>query len=243
MKRRIVFILYAKPPVKGFVKTRLAKTIGEQGALEFYKHMLIWQGKLIRSVLKDYPASKAEIHLAIPESLTWKKGKSLVRQTLCSAGISARKIKFRQQSAGNLGDRMKNSFENAFKKAERVIIWGSDIPLMNRKTLEEAASETISCLVPATDGGYSLIAFSRSNFNAKVFEKVPWSTTKTYELQKEQLKKTQILFKELPPIPDLDTVEDIAENIRFIEKNAQFPEYQPILSDLRKFLEEKAAKN
>ena len=192
---------------------------------------------------KKVPRARMEVHLALPPDMSLSRARHLFKRTLKSGGITSGRIRFKSQSPGNLGDRMTHSFLTGFRRSERVVIWGSDIPLMDTDSLVKAATEEKAALVPATDGGYSLIGLSKRDFNEKLLANIPWSADNTYKIQKERLRESGIPMRELPEIPDLDTVEDIAENIDFMETNAQVREYQQILSELREFLENLPLKN
>jgi len=62
---------------------------------------------------------------------------------------------------------------------------------------------------PAVDGGYYLIGFRCDVFSPKVFEGIPWSTKTVFENTMKLLKEENRTVYTLPPLRDIDTVEDL----------------------------------
>jgi glycosyltransferase A (GT-A) superfamily protein (DUF2064 family) len=62
---------------------------------------------------------------------------------------------------------------------------------------------------PAVDGGYYLIGFRCDVFSPKAFEKIPWSTKMVFENTMKVLKEGNRMVYTLPPLRDIDTVEDL----------------------------------
>ncbi|RME91689.1 MAG: glycosyltransferase [Candidatus Hydrogenedentota bacterium] len=228
---KVVYVLYAKPPFLGYVKTRLARHFGDEFALFFYQLMLWWQAALIEDLLKEQKKAKLEIHLALPEYISLRQGSKLFKKAV----NRKLKVKFHKQSKGDLGERMAHTMEHAFQKYDRCVIWGSDVILMTKDILFEAGQREEVCLVPATDGGYSLIAISKKQFNPQIFSNIAWSSKQTYKQQKRNIQNLKLPLYEFSPIPDLDTVEDIAENLNYMESH-DCPHYQKIAREFTYYL-------
>ena len=101
-------IIFVKNPVKGKVKTRLARAVGEQGALAIYHHLL----NHTRSITKDLRCDKLLFYSDFIPS-TRDEWEGTIYKKYLQSGIA-------------LGSRMQNAFSNAFsQRASAVIIIGS----------------------------------------------------------------------------------------------------------------------
>ena len=134
-----LLIIFTRNPVKGKVKTRLAKTIGDDKALTIYKTLLIRTEKTIR----DMDCDKAVYYsVEIKEKDIW----------------DASVYQKYQQHGDDLGERMLNGFSDAFKnKYEKVVIIGSDLYDLHLNHINEAFEMLNNFNVvigPAHDGGY-----------------------------------------------------------------------------------------
>ena len=136
-------ILFARAPVYGRVKQRLAQDIGRQPALEFYRQTLT----ALIAQLKPGPWSLS-VSVATPGD-----GDHEVFNGL----------KTTEQPDGDLGVRMKSVLDS-YAGCNRIII-GSDIPgIKQEHVLRAFALLTTSDLVfgPATDGGFWLVGCSQA---------------------------------------------------------------------------------
>lgn len=188
--RLIIFIKYPEP---GFVKTRLAKDIGEEQAAFLY--CLFVEAILTRTeddgferVIFYSPSEKRDeiINWIGPERLYPQKGK-------------------------DLGERLSNAFSLVFNKgAKRVLAIGSDSPTIDNNIILRAFRELSNkqCVIgPSQDGGYYL--FGLSSFNKDVFQGIKWSTEKVFEETINILKRSKFSFSILDKDFDVDKIEDI----------------------------------
>ncbi len=194
--RKLIVLL--KNPVLGKVKTRLAKTIGDEKALKVYE-------RLLEECSQVCSACQAKRFLfftdQIDESSLWPN------QTF---------EKFLQQGEG-LGERLIHAGETAEKLSEGPVVFiGSDCYDLGAEHIEEAFEQlnhTDLVFGPANDGGYYLIGMKV--FDPKLFKGIRWSTehvlSETIEIAKQE-NKSILLLEELI---DLDTFEDL--------KASQFP--------------------
>jgi rSAM/selenodomain-associated transferase 1 len=121
-------IIFIKNPEKGKVKTRLAKDIGDDGALRIYEQLLAHT----RSITQDFPAEKFLFYADYPN---WNDAWNI--------GTYHKRI----QQGDDLGARMAAAFEAVFEEGHNhAIIIGSDC--------YELTAEIIG---PAHDGGYYLL--------------------------------------------------------------------------------------
>lgn len=195
MSKDNCLIIFVKNPQPGKVKTRLAKSIGDEKALTVYKKLL---GITRKSVL-DTQADKE----------VWYSG-----YIEHNDQFETEYFKKRLQQGDNLGIRMQHAVNNAFQSGySKIVVIGSDCPEVDSELLEKAF-ETLNSesvvLGPSKDGGYYLIGFSE--MIPEVFEDISWSTPKVLEqtlkvLDKEN--KSRVLLRVLN---DIDTEEDLKQS-------------------------------
>ncbi len=184
-------IVFMKAPLKGRVKTRLARGIGEENATRMYSFMceaLMQQSTHFRDV---YVAYDALGETTLPEYLT--------------------KASLFPQEGDDLGERMYHAFQNVFSMGyERAILVGSDIPLVNAPLLEDALHNLAShdAILSATlDGGYYLIGFHASTLCQEAFENIVYSTHDVYETTMKRLSHLNVAHG--IELGDIDTKEDL----------------------------------
>jgi rSAM/selenodomain-associated transferase 1 len=191
MNNKNLLIVFAKNPIKGKVKTRLAKTIGDEEALQVYNKLLSYtliQCKKLTNCSKHIYYSTDLINIHTDDFIKNKK----------------------LQKGNSLGEKMKNAFEKSFeKKYEKIILIGSDCPEIKAKHIEQAFDALESnrvVLGPATDGGYYLIGMQL--FLTQLFENMPWSTNLLIDKTKKVLENEKISYKMLEILSDIDTTND-----------------------------------
>lgn len=183
-----LLIVFVKNLVIGKVKTRLAKTIGDEEALNVYK-------KLIDITQKATQNIKADKHIYFSDNIDknlWKNDLKFI------------------QTGNNLGDKMANAFKAGFKMGyQHIILIGSDLPNMSASIINQGFSQLNKhsfVFGPATDGGYYLVGMT--NFSPKIFKNKPWSQP---QLLNDTLKDITSYFL-LQPYNDIDTFEDLKES-------------------------------
>lgn len=160
---RRCLLLFAKEPLPGKVKTRLARDIGATRAAALYEAML-------RDTLERSRRVSASPVLAY----------SPVGGTAYFAQL-APEATLLLQPDGDLGVRLQAAFTAAFELGfEHVAAVGSDAPHVPAAWIEEAFERLArehGVIGPATDGGYWLIGLSRPA--PGLFERVRWSSAAT----------------------------------------------------------------
>ena len=151
-------ILFARAPVAGQVKTRLAAGVGAEVALRL--HTAFVRDVAARALARF----RVELHLDEPTT-AWPE-------------INCPR---RLQPPGDLGVRMHQALAEALARGlERVAILGTDTPDLPEAHIEELLQgETDVRLGPATDGGFWGICCSR--IVGTMFDGIPWSSTRTLE--------------------------------------------------------------
>lgn len=197
MSKELV-IVFVKNITLGKVKTRLAKTIGNQGAFEVYSELVKVTEKATEQLLADKRIYFSE---AVVET-KWKNDYKAV------------------QNGIDLGERMKNAFKKGFDDGyERIVLIGSDLPDITENHINQglnAITKNDIVFGPAEDGGYYLIGLSKMyDF---VFDEKPWSQTNLLEKTLNEVEEKQVTFTTLETLNDIDTFEDLIAS-KFYQNN------------------------
>lgn len=189
-------LLFAKSPIKGHVKTRLAAETCGDFEVELYKYFVEDMISLIENIgvsfkLYFYPANMKSTFLE------W------LGEQHC----------YRSQTGDNLGERLRNAFDNAFEEGfSNVVAIGSDSPDLPVHFLIEsfeALAAHDAVIGPANDGGYYLIGFSKEKFIPEAFDNISWSTDSVFEQTVSILKRHGRKVYLLPLWHDVDTIADL----------------------------------
>lgn len=185
-------MIFVKNPEMGKVKTRLAKTIGNNSALLVYKHLL------------QYTKNTA-LELGLDRHVYYSN--FIDPYDLWDNNVF-RKYK---QEEGDLGFRMKSAFEGAFEEGyEKVVVIGSDCYELDAASIEDAFKrlDTNDCVVgPANDGGYYLLGMRQ--FTPELFEGIVWSTDQVYPTTLAKCEAQKLSVASLKEMTDIDEFCDI----------------------------------
>jgi rSAM/selenodomain-associated transferase 1 len=196
MSDRSAVLLFIKSPEKGKVKSRLAKAIGEDAALDVYKC-------LVCHTLENLKGGNYLFRLCFypPDS------SAVIKEWLGDTHYYA------PQHGRDLGERMKNAFVQAFSDGiEKVLLLGSDIPELSISLVDEAfnALDTGDAVLgPALDGGYYLIGFRRASFLPDIFQGIAWSTDSVFYQTMRVFEKSGLMVHVLKVLSDVDTFQDL----------------------------------
>ena len=186
-----LLIIFAKNPVLGRCKTRLAKGIGPENALAVYRILLQHTAQTTRSLKVDKEVFYTDF---IDHEDSWDS-------TIFKKGL---------QRPGDLGQKMQAAFEAGFKKGyQKIVLIGTDLITLEPSDIEKAFDALDSNRVvfgPAQDGGYYLIGLSQ--MKPELFKNIPWSTP---EVLTKSLEKIDHTYQLLQIKNDIDTEEDLAE--------------------------------
>ena len=187
-------IIFLKYPQPGLVKTRLGADIGNEKAAYIYKKFTEFILEEIKSniyyqVIFYSPENKRE------EIVSWL-GKD---------------FEFYPQQGDDLGERIQHAFDYTFSRgAKRVVIIGTDNPLVSKDILQKAFSELVNSqavIGPCLDGGYYLLGLS--NYSKDIFEGITWSSKKVLEQTISKLKKQGFQYKTLEKQFDVDDIQNL----------------------------------
>jgi rSAM/selenodomain-associated transferase 1 len=189
-------VIFFKRPVPGKVKTRLAKTFGEENALVLYHAMIddlmVTMGGFSENVVPYTGYSTGTPAFSLDEAIG---------------------VKPRKQSGRNLGEKMYNALNDTFLTgAERAILIGSDIPHLKRKTITDhfqLLKRYHAVIGPTHDGGYYLIGFRRETLDFRLFQDISWSTNKVFSQTISAAKTAELDVAVGKIYRDIDSVEDL----------------------------------
>lgn len=127
-------------------------------------------------------------------------------------------FKSRYQGEGDLGDRIRLAFGDAFGRGERrVVVVGSDCPRLTSALLREAFErlERADVVVgPAADGGYYLVGLRKQSAKRSVpvlFSGVPWGTADVLDATLAIADEHGLSCAFLETLPDVDRFEDLSD--------------------------------
>ena len=196
--------IFAKAPIPGQTKSRLAATIGELPAAALSKALLMD----IVDICQLY--QHADLKLFHPPDHSKEDFN----------GILKGDIIYSVQTGNDLGQRMNNCFMQMHQQYERVIIIGSDCITCSDELLNQAFealhSNDLVCQ-PADDGGYVLIGASTNV--EPVFQDIDWGSHSVMENTRFKAKKNNLRFYELATSFDIDIEADIQKLKSFIQNN------------------------
>ena len=182
-------LIFQKNPVKGFVKTRLAATLGDELALSIYEFLLgktfeeaeqIPQDKVVffsHFLPKDHPFPDQFLHL---------------------------------QKGIDLGEKMDNAFQKVFSMGyQKAVIIGTDCPELTADLLIQAfiqLDQSDLVIGPAADGGYYLLGMKSTH--SSLFQGIEWSSSQVFSRTLEIANHHKLSFSLLPVLHDIDEEED-----------------------------------
>ena len=182
-------IIFARKPILGKVKTRLAATIGEVKALNIYKKLLLHT----RSVAKEATCQGFVFLTEEDEDDFWK-------EFYCHL-----------QSGETLGDRMYEAFNLLFDKGyHQCIIIGSDCHELTKEIINFAFDALITndiVIGAATDGGYYLLGMKK--MHPLLFMNKNWSTENVFTQTLMDIKQQGLTYYTMPLLNDVDEEKDI----------------------------------
>ena len=177
--------IFARAPVAGRVKTRLARSVGEEAALAAYRELLaLTLDRLAPGTGRFAP----EI---------WIDGE---RSTLALW----QGFRIVEQPTGDLGVRMAAAFEDGVSA-----LVGTDIPLMTAGYVEQALDALAHAdlvLGPTEDGGYCLVAMNSPQ--DRIFQGIPWNSRRVLTATLAAAKGLSAEL--LDPLWDVDDAADLA---------------------------------
>ena len=193
--RQRLLCIFARVPLHGRVKRRLATDLGEQGALEAHRHLV---DRTLRRCV-DPGSYASELWIAAgpadhPDVRTWLERYPLI---------------LKRQIGADLGERMWQALAAGLHTGRQTVVIGSDCPMLEVAYLRQAF-DALEChdlvLAPAEDGGYGLIGLSRPL--PEIFEEIPWGGRKVLAGTLSRAEEAGASVCLLPQIFDVDRLVD-----------------------------------
>jgi uncharacterized protein len=182
----VVVLVFARAPVPGRAKTRLAPKLGAWGAARL-------QARLTARTLRVASAFEVQLH-----------------GTSRHAYFRALRVPFVLQKGADLGARMHHATVRALRRHRAVIVVGTDCPVLRPRDLQRAARLLCArdvVLMPAEDGGYALIGLRRAR--AEVFRAIEWGGDQVYRETLRRIASAGLAWKALRTVWDVDRPEDL----------------------------------
>lgn len=184
-----LLIVFVKNIKLGKVKTRLAKTIGDEGAFEVYAALVA----LTEKATQDCEMDKTIYFSDAIVRTKWNK--------------ATKKVQF----GVDLGARMRNAFTDGFNEGyENIVLIGSDLPDISSEIILKGFDElkkTNIVFGPAEDGGYYLLGMN--HLYKEVFKNMPWSQPNLLTVTLKELHNQSIPYSLIETLNDIDTYEDL----------------------------------
>ncbi|MEX2592354.1 MAG: TIGR04282 family arsenosugar biosynthesis glycosyltransferase [Anditalea sp.] len=198
MKKEDAIIIFQKKPERGKVKTRLAKTIGDEKAVEVYQYLL------------DHTHQQVAL-LHVPTFVFFDKEvqPEFLRNRNYHSAI---------QSPGNLGEKMKSAFQEVFDQGyQKAVIIGTDCKELEAEILSGAINSLEShdlVIGPALDGGYYLLGMKK--IHPPLFENKEWSSSTVFSDSMKDVKNLGLDTCILKELSDVDIYEDMGDRLKVI---------------------------
>ena len=186
-------IVFAKFPIPGFVKTRLARDIGNAAATFLYR-------QFINHTIRKFADSDNRYQLRVAVA----QEQYVARFSLEFPGAN----KYVAQSNGDLGARMQFAIRQCLEEGfERIVVIGTDsphLPVENVHKAFELLGHNDVVLGPAEDGGYYLLA-AKEDFRC-LFTGMPWGTNQVLRQTKAAIAENNLSSVHLPKSYDIDDI-------------------------------------
>ena len=189
-------LIFAKAPVPGRVKTRLAGRLGTRGAAALYK-------KLLRRTLAIARAARL-----CPVALWCAPDGRHGFFTACRREYG---VRLRRQCGGDLGRRMNQALNRTLAVHRFAVLIGGDCVSLGAAELRGAVSRLAAgrdaVLGPARDGGYLLVGLRQPR--PALFRGIAWGTPAVLAATRRRLRRSGADWAELSPGWDVDTSADL----------------------------------
>ncbi|MGB5856189.1 MAG: TIGR04282 family arsenosugar biosynthesis glycosyltransferase [Oceanisphaera sp.] len=197
-------IIFAKAPVAGLAKTRLAAALSAEGAARLARYMLT------STIDACLTANIGPVELCMspaPDAPEW-----------ADVALPPTLI-FSSQGGGDLGKRMACAAYRALSgntrvehktPQQQVLLVGTDCPQLSPELLRHAAHRLTSLdalLHPTWDGGYALLGLR--HFNHQLFTNMPWSTPTVAALTQARLTQLGWRYTLAEKLHDIDEPADL----------------------------------
>ena len=195
--RPLLLIFYRNPEL-GKVKTRLAKTVGNEKALKIYQQLAEHTRQITRSLKCDK---------AVYYSHTVEK------QDVWPNNIFQKRV----QQGADLGEKMQHAFAEGFaSNYGPICVIGTDCLELTAEIIDQAFHELRhhdAVIGPARDGGYYLLGMKK--LYPILFENKTWSTDSVCSDTLADFGNLRVTHYALPTLTDVDEEKDLPAAYQF----------------------------
>ena len=189
-------LVFAREPVAGHVKTRLARSIGDQAAVQFHQEIVT------KTVDMAANSGLAELELHVSGNMEHPFFRFLADQY---------SMRICLQEGNDLGEKMFYALKKALDHASYCILIGTDCPVMTADYLKQAfhiLEKGMDAVIgPAEDGGYVLIGASRIDISW--FNNIDWGSQHVLAQSRQRLTANNARYEELQQLWDVDHIDDL----------------------------------
>lgn len=200
------FIIFAKAPIPGAVKTRLCPPLTLDEAASLHGSLFL------DAIERTKGLQGVSLYVAGAPDLAHPFFK-IMEGRYCARLL--------EQRGPDLGSRMRRAMQDAFDEGHReVLLTGTDLPALPRAHLVEALKlikDHDLVLGPTPDGGYYLIGLRR--MIPDLFVGIAWSTPTVLAETRKKAEEAGLSLALLPECRDLDTLDDLKAFITLIGKD------------------------
>lgn len=195
MTRRCL-IIFAREPLPGRVKSRLAADVGDEAAVELYEAMLLDVLEISRGLT------------GIESVVFWDCAAESLPLLSERFGCQSRR-----QADGDLGQRMQAAFAEMFSAGfESCCIIGSDAPDLPPDCIKRAfeileSGQSYVVFGPSSDGGYYLLGLKQ--IFPQLFREITWSSPFVLQQSLTAAQAAGAVPALLPVWHDIDTRQDL----------------------------------
>lgn len=190
-------LIFIRNPVLGKVKTRLAKTMGDDKALFIYNQLLSHTHLVTRNLTCDKFLYYSDW---VEQNDSWENDRF------------QKKI----QHPGDLGERMAGAFHELFKEGyKKLLIIGSDCMELNEQIISNAfeiLNNNEVVIGPSSDGGYYLLGMTA--FFPELFLNKQWGSSTVLEDTLKDLSMSKTGVGKLVTLNDIDEEKDLSDSLR-----------------------------
>lgn len=207
---RELLVVVAKRPELGRVKTRLARGIGDAGALALYA-----------AFLDDIVARCG----ALPHAFA-------VAFVPGGPDYPLPGVETFDQVGATLGERLLAIFERSARVAEKTLVMSSDSPQVPDAWIERAfemLEDADAVFGPTEDGGYWCVGMRLPH---DVFGGVTMSVPETFEQTRAAARRLGLRVALLSPTFDVDEVADLAKLRAALAAGSELPRTRRVLAEL-----------
>lgn len=192
MQSKNLLIIFYRNPELGKVKTRLAKTLGDEKALAIYLKLSSHTRAITENLAIDkvvYYSNFVDTEDVWPNTTFQKK----------------------LQNGNDLGEKMNNAFAEGFQSGyERVCIIGTDCFELSRDIIKQAFDQlhtNDAVIGPAKDGGYYLLGMKKPI--PVLFKNKAWSSDTVATDTIQNFKDLSLSYAQLAVLTDVDEEKDL----------------------------------